>query len=653
MKKQFVLRITALLMAMLMVLAVFAGCKKKNKDSDDVDNSPQAVFRNAITGFVTDLMQREELRPLINMTKGGSMEIKVDMDLAKMAASVGETYKGSIQGGGKFYFGDKAVLLKNLNMDLDIPDEKIDFDISGDFYMNSEYLYVTNDSVLGGTLGLIRGELKKSFQNSIFAPDSGANAEGTPADNLLKILELLDSDDLDEASAELKALAERYIKVLFDALEDNAKYAETGLNGERTITMTIDEEAIVGIVNDVYAAVKNDGELRDMIVKYGDMASDYTGMSGQDLAKAYDEALKELDSAIAELENEMTPGAIILTVTTPTDASTLRKLIVSVQEGEGDTFELQNVLTLDAGEEGARYSNRIALDIAGEMTIAYEVTQNDNDAYKASLVADDTTLFTVENNKANGAFSFAIPEADIAFGGSLKTEGDVTTLEINSITVDNETVNKGCSIALIIDESDPMPKVLNKNEIKNVFELTEGEYADLMERFEKEFEGLEGSFGNVDGGMAYPLPDGYQPYHDGDVYFAYPNGWEMSTQGNSRIFADPSGKGNNITLTRENRSKYYENFTADTFNKEIGSVLEAQGYKVISLNVDHSYCVNGTPITVVYYSLEYNGIIDQLLIGFGTGNDNVTICVTTVDGNYDIENTVRDTLYVVDMYQYQ
>ena len=507
MKKQTTLRIAALLMAMLMVLAAFAGCKnKKNNDDEDVDNSAAAVFRNALAGFAADLQQREELRPLFAMTNGGSMELKANVDLDKMAELVGEPgLTGSVDVGGKYYFGDKAILLQNMHTDIKLPSENIDFEFGGDFYMDSEYLYASNENVLGGSIGLIRGELEKSFKSSVFVTEQMLDAE--TVEILSMILGVLDGNTLDEASAEVQALADRYVKVLFDTLEDNAKYDDeikaVTVGGEsvesHVITMTIDEEAVVGIVEDLYNVVKNDKELRDLIVKYGDMLEDYVGMPGAELAMQYDNLLAELGENLPTVE-EIGEGALILEVVTPTDASTLRKLTVSVRNGSVEENNIMTALTLDLGKDGVKTSNRISLDIAGEVALTYEITKNDADAYKAALVAsvdgDTMTAFTVEHNRKTDAFTFKIPEVEFALGGSLKVDGDTTTLVINSISYENEKIDKGYSFTVIIDENDPMPKVLNKNEVTNLFELDKAEFKDIIDRAEKVFEDFEKLFGS-------------------------------------------------------------------------------------------------------------------------------------------------------------
>ena len=174
MKKQSLLRITALLMAMLMVLAVFAGCKSKNKkDDDDVDTSASAVFRNALTGFFTDLGELPVLKTWLNMCQNGSLELEAKVDAGQLAASMGETgVSGSLDAGYKYYFNGTGILMENIHMNMKYPEENIDVNVSGDIYYGTDYIYVKNDNILGGAIGLIPGKTADAFENSVWKDNS-------------------------------------------------------------------------------------------------------------------------------------------------------------------------------------------------------------------------------------------------------------------------------------------------------------------------------------------------------------------------------------------------------------------------------------------------------------------------------------------------
>ena len=665
MKKQSLLRVAALLMAMLMILAAFAGCKSKNKKSDDdVDTSSAAVFRNALTGFVTDLGEREEFRPFVKALEGGSMEFLCELDIGEMSLILGGDSNGTVTSGGKIYFGEKEILLKDFFANANSPSEDISFNVKGDFYLSPDYMYASNDNILGGTVGIVRGEMKKAFQNASWKNE----IDSEYVDMITKLLEFYDGDGIDEAAEDVKDLAERYVKVLWDALEDNAKYDEEtrdvlvgGASVEsRVVTMTFDEESVIGFLNDLYNAVKNDGELRDLVIEYGDMLSEYTGVAGSEIGSYYDELLTQLGTELEGLEEDMTPGAIIVEVVTPTGASTLRKLTFSVRNG-GEGAEAETYLTLDLGAEGIKTTNRIELAIMDEMSLVYEITQNDSSAYKASMkltqtyydwdektgdsrpVQETFTAFTVDWNKNSGAFTLDVPELEFTMGGTIKIAGDTTTIVINKIGYENEVINRGFSYTIIVDENDPMPKVLDKNEITNVLTLTVDELEAIVDRAEE-------IFGNIFGGQkadqALWLPSGYQPYRNDYIYFAYPQDWSFDERNGTVTLLD-NKTGNNITVARDARNSAYENFSMSDFDSAFRPELEASGCMVGRVDIYGDSSYNGTPFTVVTYEVlvgDGNLVAVQTMCFVNSGEYTYIVNVTNGTGESDLEYNVLNSI---------
>ena len=512
MKKTFLLRVAALLMAMLMVLAVFAGCKNKKEENDDesVDTSASAVFRNALVGFVTDLGELPVLKTWLNMCQHGSLELDAEIDAGELAASMGETgVSGSVGAGYKMYFNSTEMFVENLYLDIKAPKENIDLNVSGDIYFSPDYLYVKNDNILGGAIGLISGETGKAFENSEWKHelDKAVQDGSVPTevvDILMAFLKMYDGEMGDVAQDvidDIKPVAERYITVITASLEKNAKFVEKTEGDDRVITLVIDNTSVVGFINDLYAAVKDDAELRSLVVKYGDMLKDYTGMTGAELGSTYDELLAQLGEQMGALEEEIPAFAVMVAVTTPTDASTLRKLEISMRDGD-ESNKAQTFVTLDVGKNGVRDTECITLDImGGETVISYKIDQNDENGYKASLIVsymtypdskygeperapeqETMTCFTIDVNNAAGTYSLSIPELDFAMGGTFKVEGDKTTIVFNSITLEKETYNKGFSLTMIVKENDTLPTVVDKKDVINAFDLDKDDIANIVNR---------------------------------------------------------------------------------------------------------------------------------------------------------------------------
>ena len=673
------LRIVAFLLAMLMMLAMFAGCNKnkKEEDDEDVENTPEAAFRNSLASFATDLGELPVLKTWLNMCQHGSLELQGALNVGELAASMGETgVRGQISAGGKFYYSSNGFFIQNLNLDIYAPDDDVNLSVSGDLFMSPDYIYVKNDNILGGAVGLISGEMAKALENCAWKDEIPAEMM-----NMFIMLAKFYDGDMDQAAEDaiedIRPVVERYIEVISDSLEKNAKFTDeiksVTVGGEdvesRVVTLTVDEKAVVGLINDVYAVVKDDAELRALIVKYGDMLKDYTGGTGEDLAQAYDQMLTELGSQLDSLDEEIPQGAIRASVATPKDASTLRKLVVSMRDG-GEDAETVDLLTLDAGKGGVLDTNCITLDIMGETAVSYKIDQNDESGYKASLIAtymaypdtkvgeepqppyqETMTCFTLEVNKQAGTYALSIPEANLAMGGTFKVEGDKTTILFNSLTIENETYNKGFSMTLIIDENDEMPAVLGKDQVTNVFDLTMDDINTFVDRFDEVFGDLMDRVGPEEGNASgVALPNGYQLFDDGSVSFGYPEDWSKSTQGTGEvIILSGSNGGNNITVSREVLSSYYRENHYEIFKSDVMPALETAGYKVSDVHVeyvDKTDNVTGAPelTTVVYYTLEYNGFMDQMLLFFNVGEYTYSICVTTVDQNYEIEDTALETL---------
>ena len=137
MKKQTSFKLISLLLAMLMLLATFAGCtsdaenakKAQEKTTDqpfspntdpdaEEDSRPQAVVRNSLLQFAKGLSERDGIEPLVNAMQKGSLELQLAFDAEEMyQALYDEVYTGEqadLLIGGKFFFAENAFFMKDL-----------------------------------------------------------------------------------------------------------------------------------------------------------------------------------------------------------------------------------------------------------------------------------------------------------------------------------------------------------------------------------------------------------------------------------------------------------------------------------------------------------------------------------------------------------
>lgn len=539
MKKSF-LKIVALVMAMLMMAMVFAGCaseeaKKKSEDSTtdeqfapntdpnkEEDSRPQAVVRNSLLNFVKDLQARNGIEPLVNAFKKGSLELQSTFDMEEIAQSIGDSsYSGGkavLSAGGKFFFAENAFFMNDLSFSVNIPSEEIDVAIENtDFYISADYAYLANQEILGGAYGIIRGEMANKFKNSAWVSEIPAEAY----ELVVALLEAYDTGKLNDAAKDVKEALNRYVTKLGASIEKNGKYVvenkKVTVGGEaidsRVITVSINEKAVIAIFNDLYAELKNDKELRDLFIEYGDYIVSVIGAAeAGDMAALWDEMLDMLGEAINEAEDSMAPGTLILEVATPDKKSVLRKLTLSFEE-EG---EVETGIVLDVGKDGIKTSDRISIMLA-DYEFVYDVITDNTDEYTATFQyttpeydGKDSeqkkvhNFLRIENNRKAKTFELTIydPDTNVSvcvLGGHYAVAGDRTEISLDSISADGKTLNAGFSLILIIDEDDPMAGIRDKKDVINVLDFTEADSQRIAENFEAIFGDL---FAN-----AAPAPD--------------------------------------------------------------------------------------------------------------------------------------------------
>lgn len=527
MKKQTSFKLISLLLAMLMLLATFAGCtsdaenakKAQEKTTDqpfspntdpdaEEDSRPQAVVRNSLLQFAKGLSERDGIEPLVNATQKGSLELQLDFDAEEMyQALYDEVYTGEqadLLIGGKFFFAENAFFMKDLALSISVPFENIDIDLSADLYCSHDYAYLASEEMFSGAYGIIRGEMAEKFANSALVANSDMPAD--VYDLFYALLCAYDEGKLNDYTEEATKILGKYLTKLGSSIEKNAKYVTENkkvmVAGEaidsRVITVTVDEKALLAILDELYAEIEDDKELRELVIECLDYLASFVAPEEVGNNEAiWDELLDALDEAMDEIETEMEPGAFILEIVTPKKKSVLRKLSFSV-ESDG---EAEKLLALDVGKDGIKTTNRIELLMVDDVLI-YEITENSADAYKACVKVvsniDDSSataeipFFSIENDRKNNTFVFTgyntdPSESAIVFAGTYTVEKGRTEIIVNSITYDGETLDGGFALKLVIDEDDPITGVLRKDQVTNILDFTEADSQRITENLERIF----------------------------------------------------------------------------------------------------------------------------------------------------------------------
>lgn len=458
-----------------------------------VANRPESVALNAITGAVEDFCAREEVAPLINVLKEGSVEfayegIEVDDEEDDVhiggAAAADVLSSGSVK--GKLYFSKDGFMVEDLSAEYE------DMKISLNFFLSEDAVGISETEIIDASLGLVKGEAAEDFEDSIFA--FGSDSEYALGEETTEIITTLltayDEIDLKEMKDDIQKLVKDYVKELYKIIADHAEYESesdkvklaSGKEKVRVITITIDAEAAANIVADAYEFLCDDDQVVDFLDKYEDTIMPLLANAGYDsedsLADLYEEALENAEDYIDELvesaEDYDGKEKLVLEVVTPKVGSKLLKFSVKLNK--------EDVFSVDFGKGGAKGSDKMIFSADGTKVV-YELAENSSKKAEASLTIDDEKIFDLEIDKKDDSFELTLADGDTVIKGDIVTKGKTTTIDIAKIIVGEETVKT--DISLIIKQKDKMPKFDdNFDRISDITEEDiEGWYESLMDAF--------------------------------------------------------------------------------------------------------------------------------------------------------------------------
>lgn len=452
-------------------------------------NQPEAVAARALSGIFEDLLAREEIAPLLNVLKGGSIEA----DLRDVSLE-GESRNGV---SGKIYFGGDDLYLDDLSYG------NSGGEISVNAYLSNDLVYFESDGILGGAYGIRRGEAVEALQESIFAPYSGSEYALSQGDYdaLLRTLEIYDSpDDYEDMLDDAQGILEDYGKEFWSLFCENADFKKDtrkiSLQDEtvsaRVITVFVDSYGMANWLRDAYYFVREDGAILDLMIEYGellaDLTSDSTFYNENKITKLYYDMMDEVLSGLNTYIDAMESSREYVTVEIAT-----AKMSASVYQ---ITVGLKNErITLDIGKEGLSQSERITLwmlSASGRETrsLDFEILQNDDDAYVATLSSDIMPTYTLTVDRTKGEYLIE-KEAEgelenYKVRGAIVRDGDTLTLSITSVEryLANLLQKRyELDVTLIFDERDKMPK--KASGVEELFAVQEYTVENWLEKIEE------------------------------------------------------------------------------------------------------------------------------------------------------------------------
>ncbi len=420
-----------------------------------IANTPENATRIALVTAIDDLFEREEIEPISNMLKKGSLEASI----SSVKYNDAEVFENS-EISGKLYFSSSAVMLESFNY------VNGNNAINGSLYLSEDLLYVEEEHFLQGAYGIELKNLADELENSIFAYGSGSKYEIPDEEIYNKLIQVLEESDSEEMGKDLEKIVKSYSKEIWKIFKDNAEFEsenkEVRLNGEgesvRVVTVEIDAEAFSDMIYDLYEFILEDEQVEDFLVKYEDSFSALIDEKAEKtLAEQYVEFLEDLEPEIDSIceqivEKENFFETITVEIVTPKFIPKLLKLTVDLGNDE--------VFSLDFGAEGVKKSNEINVEVMGSK-ISYVISENNKSEYKAKLLVNGTGVFDVSVDREDE--KYVLDLSDLTVSGQLSKEGKTITITVDKILEKNDLKPATAQdvyetdLKIVINQKDKMP----------------------------------------------------------------------------------------------------------------------------------------------------------------------------------------------------
>ncbi len=449
-------------------------------------NSDEYVFSNSIADSVSEIGEREEIEPILNILKKGSIAFDV---------SSTEKSDFNVSAAGKLYFSKDAIMLDGAEIKVD--DKKLDLGL----YLSKDQAYVENQSILNGTYGLEFNGTADDFEDSIFAyGEDGKYAiqDKEIYDAIVDILKASeDQKDNKKIAKDAQGLLEKYSKKAYKLI---CKYGEIDSDTDKIntgddknvsvkeIVLTLDGEAIAEVLSELYDQARDDKDLEELIEKLSDKIGEFDTAEDSDEPKTLLEAYNQyfvddeedyISNAIDALEDS--DAEIEITAYTSKISHTLMQVSLEYTNG---TYS--NKFSLDFGKKGIKDTEIITFTSSSgtyEYEIVYEITENNKKEFKATLDIDEDFKIKLNIDKKNEKYKVFF--GDYTLSGKYEQSGDKTTITASSLKDYLGEDILPFKISLTFDEKDKMPKP--EENVESIFDIKESDIDKWIENAEEFF----------------------------------------------------------------------------------------------------------------------------------------------------------------------
>ena len=454
-------------------------------------NRPSALIARAAANTISDAKRIEAYAVGHDVLNGGSVAVSANLD--KLA-------NDDVYVQGKVYC-DMEELKSAYELTMTEDDETV---LQTRLLCSGDRIAFTCPEIIDGAYGVNIKDLAKNLPGSIFDPDEETDysLDDDRFNYFMNLNSTLKNDKNLEHDTEFMTAKYRQL-----AIKLFVKYSEVGrssktvtIGGEKIsctlITLSVDEEALAKIMQDLVDYAQDDEELEKLIYRYASNGSLYEDVDDY-IDEFYDE-LEEFEEEIENLENTDIDIELSFYIT-----KSGRRLAQVDGEFEVDGESVEFSLALGKNVATSKEISLTGKDkTTGEsVSCVYSVEEDSDKAYEAKFKVkssdkrgDDVTTIKVSWDRKNGDFDLKYNDDydNYVIKGNLKQKGDRYIFLLTNIRSGSEAVPyvKSLELTITIDRHDPVPRV-------------PGNFSDITKMDKRSFKHLVGD-----------IKDGFEEIYD-------------------------------------------------------------------------------------------------------------------------------------------
>lgn len=474
------IRLTALLLALVLCLTALVGCSASNKPLKYLKTAFEKTIDRRFGGELLQSVGEALSDGSIALSFGGTDLFDTVVDTAELKA----------------YFDAED---KKMNLFAGITANGESFD--GKLYLTDEELVLSSSAFLGSnTVGFAFESLSADVKNSIFRNDSGTvyakDSIGTGTAEALRnqkdgFFSLL------AAFEDMHALGDEILEIFLVKLSLHAPHSVYAKDGRTVIALEISNNTLSRALRDTRAAIVDDRgicrELRQYATTLDAIESAKSGVTTtfrKDELETFLGSDAGIEAACAFIDSAA-PFLFQIDAAIKRTSRVIETLSLSLVRSDVEIFAFSadladddvNDLVLTVGNMRRELTYRVVKD----GLFAYEAEMT----YRKALTTGEEIFVrnaSLSSNSRKDSFTFSLDTATgrRVFNGSFDKGFDDYTLSVDSVTVDG--VAHRFSLSVTVCESDKME---NPPEYVNIFAISEERFATIAPRIKEKRESFD------------------------------------------------------------------------------------------------------------------------------------------------------------------